>query len=230
MADSPALAMTDGSVPDAQARITRLGLTHHLVTRFTSFVAVDTTRRVGAGTPEQVVQPVERPEGVDVEAASGRITLSERKVTTRQEPAPAGKPRAPIDHARRDERAGPVPMEPPRSSAAYTNEPDENVDAGSDLEEKAGDSDDAGAEEAQPEPEQPAVEDEASAYEPAQATAEMRSYSNEAQVESKRGCGCRVAGSSSSGGWVLAFALLGFALVRRSHRRSKRVDNSGRSH
>jgi Ca-activated chloride channel family protein len=49
--------------------ITRLGLEHHLVTQFTSLVAVDRSRRVGDGAPTTVVQPVEVPEGVDGEMA-----------------------------------------------------------------------------------------------------------------------------------------------------------------
>jgi Ca-activated chloride channel homolog len=61
----------EGSDPDAQRQITELGLAHDLVTRFTSLVAVDTSRRVGRGDPRTLVQPVEAPEGVDVEMAGG---------------------------------------------------------------------------------------------------------------------------------------------------------------
>jgi Ca-activated chloride channel homolog len=61
----------DGGDAAAQQEITRLGLDFGLVTRFTSFVAVDTSRRVGDGSPERVVQPVEAPEGVDVAMAGG---------------------------------------------------------------------------------------------------------------------------------------------------------------
>ena len=56
----------------AQGEITKLGVDFGLVTRFTSFVAVDSSRRVGTGDPTRVVQPVERPEGVDVDAAGGK--------------------------------------------------------------------------------------------------------------------------------------------------------------
>lgn len=49
--------------------ITDLGLSHRLVTPYTSFVAVDRSRVVGKGDPERVVQPVEVPEGVDAQMA-----------------------------------------------------------------------------------------------------------------------------------------------------------------
>jgi Ca-activated chloride channel homolog len=66
--------------------ITRLGLDFHLATRFTSFVAVDSSRRVGTGQPRTVVQPVEGPEGVDVAMAGG--------VRTKQRAVAAGHPGA----------------------------------------------------------------------------------------------------------------------------------------
>ncbi len=50
--------------PSARATITKLGKDFGLVTRFTSFVAVDNSRRVGDGEIKQVVQPHERPEGM----------------------------------------------------------------------------------------------------------------------------------------------------------------------
>jgi Ca-activated chloride channel family protein len=57
---------------EARREITRLGIDHHLVTPFTSFVAVDRSRRVAAGTLATIEQPVEEPEGVDVEMAGGQ--------------------------------------------------------------------------------------------------------------------------------------------------------------
>lgn len=59
----------DPSGSSIQEQITALGIAHHLVTRFTSFVAVDTETTVGDGAPAHVVQPVEVPEGVDAAAA-----------------------------------------------------------------------------------------------------------------------------------------------------------------
>lgn len=52
--------------------ITALGLTHRLVTRFTSFVAVDKSRTVN-GTLKTILQPVETPEGVDAMMAGAQI-------------------------------------------------------------------------------------------------------------------------------------------------------------
>lgn len=57
----------------AQGQITDLGIAHHLVTRFTSFVAVDRSRKVSDGSPARVNQPVEAPEGVDAEKAGARV-------------------------------------------------------------------------------------------------------------------------------------------------------------
>jgi Ca-activated chloride channel family protein len=57
--------------PRAQGEITRLGVEFGLVTRFTSFVAVDTSRRVGDGAPARVNQPQERPADVDLKSAGG---------------------------------------------------------------------------------------------------------------------------------------------------------------
>jgi Ca-activated chloride channel family protein len=62
----------EGSDAGVQDQITRLGIGFNLVTRFTSFVAVDNTRTIGDGRPQRVVQPVEEPEGVDVDMAGGR--------------------------------------------------------------------------------------------------------------------------------------------------------------
>lgn len=61
-----------GEGASAQAEITALGVAHHLVTRFTSFVAVDRSRKVGDGAPAQVVQPVHVPEDVDAAMAGAR--------------------------------------------------------------------------------------------------------------------------------------------------------------
>jgi Ca-activated chloride channel homolog len=66
------LAYSDRAA-SAREQITDLGVRHHLVTRFTSFVAVDRTRKVGDGSPAQITQPVETPEGVDAEKAGARV-------------------------------------------------------------------------------------------------------------------------------------------------------------
>jgi Ca-activated chloride channel family protein len=52
--------------------ITNLGLNFHLVTEYTSFVAVDRTRVVdGAGHARTVEQPAVSPEGVNIDSAVG---------------------------------------------------------------------------------------------------------------------------------------------------------------
>lgn len=58
--------------PDKEAvdAITAIGLKHRIVTAYTSFVAVDRSRKVGKGKPKKVVQPVETPEGVDASMAA----------------------------------------------------------------------------------------------------------------------------------------------------------------
>ena len=67
-----------GHDQDAVDQITALGLGHRLVTRYTSFVAVDRSRVVGKGTPKTIVQPVEAPEGVDPVAAGARRLSAHR--------------------------------------------------------------------------------------------------------------------------------------------------------
>jgi Ca-activated chloride channel family protein len=65
-------ALWQNQNPDAEREITELGLDFHIVTRFTSFVAVDRSRKVGDGNPETIVQPVEAPEDVDADMAGAR--------------------------------------------------------------------------------------------------------------------------------------------------------------
>lgn len=60
----------------AEREIVELGEKFELVTRFTSLVAVDRSRSVGQGSPQKVVQPLEGPEGVDLERAGGRSAAS----------------------------------------------------------------------------------------------------------------------------------------------------------
>jgi Ca-activated chloride channel family protein len=55
--------------------ITDLGLRFHLVTAYTSLIAVDWSKRTGDGRPETIVQPVEAPEGLDP-AMAGAVAYS----------------------------------------------------------------------------------------------------------------------------------------------------------
>ncbi len=59
-------------------KITQTALNHHLVTAYTSFVAVDEHVIVGDGNPKRVVQPVEAPEGVDPVAAGAPVIAGPR--------------------------------------------------------------------------------------------------------------------------------------------------------
>ncbi|HET7586316.1 MAG TPA: VIT domain-containing protein [Gemmatimonadaceae bacterium] len=51
--------------------IVRLAVQHHLVSQYTSFVAVDESRVVGDGHPLRIMQPVELPEGVSYKGIFG---------------------------------------------------------------------------------------------------------------------------------------------------------------
>jgi Ca-activated chloride channel family protein len=59
-----------GQDPDRKAEVTRLGLSYHLLTAYTSFVAVDTQVR-NAGGSTTVTQPLPLPEGVSEAAVGG---------------------------------------------------------------------------------------------------------------------------------------------------------------
>jgi Ca-activated chloride channel family protein len=59
----------DGGSSDTVEAITQLGLSHRLVTRYTSLVAVDRSKKV-TGDLKTIVQPVEVPEGVDASMAA----------------------------------------------------------------------------------------------------------------------------------------------------------------
>lgn len=81
--------------PSAQVveAITDLGLSHRIVTQYTSFVAVDKSRRL-SGQARTISQPVEAPEGVDATAAGAHVLSAKkpmrRKASTRAyRPAPS---------------------------------------------------------------------------------------------------------------------------------------------
>ncbi len=67
LSDYNSLRADDGRIGD----VTRLGLEYHLLTAWTSFVAVDTRVRNSDGRPEQVVQPLPLPRGVSDYAIGG---------------------------------------------------------------------------------------------------------------------------------------------------------------
>jgi Ca-activated chloride channel family protein len=60
-----------GPDADRKAEVTRLGLAYHLLTAYTSFVAVDTQVRNAAGSATTVTQPLPMPECVSDQAVGG---------------------------------------------------------------------------------------------------------------------------------------------------------------
>jgi Ca-activated chloride channel family protein len=63
----------DNVTAQTASQITELGLGFHMVTDYTSFVAVDRTRVVAASGPSKIIeQPALAPAGVSLEAAIGR--------------------------------------------------------------------------------------------------------------------------------------------------------------
>jgi hypothetical protein len=60
-----------GERPEVVDEITRLGLRHGLVTRYTSYVAVEETMVVSGGSPRRVRVPVDMPEGVRFDGVFG---------------------------------------------------------------------------------------------------------------------------------------------------------------
>ncbi len=60
-----------GADQGRRAEVTRLGLAYHLLTAYTSFVAVDTEVRNAGGTSTTVTQPLPMPEGVSDAAIGG---------------------------------------------------------------------------------------------------------------------------------------------------------------
>jgi len=209
--------LLDGSQPDARARITELGLSHRLVTRFTSFVAIDSSRRVGSGDPRQVVQPAERPEGVDVTRAGGKVLISEdvevvelsekdrkkeRKDVAASAAAEEPAPREP--EARKPEPPPPPPTQAPAPVTAAPSDGDDHG-YGYDDAESGAELEAAPAEEAEEYQEAP-----------------VNYSAAREEVEPKRGCGCRMVGSATSGGLPLALGLglAGLWCVRRRRQRA----------
>lgn len=67
------------TTPD-EAEITKLGLDYRLMTAYTSFVAVDETRKTEGGAPVVVEVPVEMPDGVSHEGVFGPNSRAEAKL------------------------------------------------------------------------------------------------------------------------------------------------------
>jgi Ca-activated chloride channel family protein len=229
-------AMWDRGSPAVRREIIELGEKFHLVTRFTSLVAVDRSRRVGDGRPETVVQPAEAPEGVDLEKAGGarpkqKVVLSSDSVITeigesrRDKSTSRATGRRPGAAAPAATQA-PTPPPPAPPATAPVPEPEsaaEPADAKELAQAEEGATygfDDAPSAESEPPAPTDAhgrgYESEAAAEE-SEAQPENVAY---ASVEQKRGCGCRVVGGPSSKiSWLAAaFALFVVCFRRRGRR------------
>jgi len=100
-----------GASPELADRIVAVSLAHRVLSRFTAFVAVDRSRRTGAGAPQPVLQPVELPGGW---SAAGLMQLAggavpERLFRAAPSAPQAGSNRFSSDRAPRRSRAVPLP-------------------------------------------------------------------------------------------------------------------------
>jgi hypothetical protein len=196
---------------DVTDQIIGLGLAHHLVTRFTSFVAVDLSRRVGRGRPRQIVQPVETPEGVDPEAAGARSEL-----VLRSEPESAEVMVEPPPEEREEEAE-----EAPRPyGGEYWRDEDRGSGAVSDSTEFNFDDDAVEGDLARPDGERIMARQAApmGGAEPGEDT-HYESESLDAPPAARRGargCHCRAPASPSHGlGWPILALGLALLLLRR---------------
>lgn len=78
-----------GANDERKKEVTSLGLTYHLLTAYTSFVAVDTAVRNAGGQSTRVVQPLPMPDGVSDAAVGGSLSYQAAGVVTNQAFAPA---------------------------------------------------------------------------------------------------------------------------------------------
>jgi len=91
--------------------ITKLGLEHRIVTRWTSLVAVDRSRalQVGSG-PKTIRQPVDAPEGVNAVMAGARTTAAVQSVFGGSPGGAMATPETAMDKA--EPAAAPMPAAP----------------------------------------------------------------------------------------------------------------------
>jgi Ca-activated chloride channel family protein len=82
----------DGPSGEVVEAITRLGLRHHLMTAYTSLVAVDSEIANWTGSSTPVTIPVEMPEDVSYEGNFGYVASGKAMPILRQAPLPAAEP------------------------------------------------------------------------------------------------------------------------------------------
>ncbi len=81
-----------GRDPSIEAEVTALGLRYHLMTEYTSFIAVDSDRRNSDGNSVTVEQPLPLPQGVSGLSGPARTTVARHRSVAPKpavEPAPA---------------------------------------------------------------------------------------------------------------------------------------------
>jgi Ca-activated chloride channel family protein len=126
------------------AEITRIGLGHRLVTKYTSFVAVEEKLVVSDGMPKRVRVPVEMPAGVSWEGVFGEARSEEAAAlgVLSAAPPPASTPlvkrgRSPVPEASHREADGPARPEDFRASRPVEPEtglePRDETGAGAEL-------------------------------------------------------------------------------------------------
>ncbi len=226
----------DGGDPArVRAEIIKLGLAHDLVTQYTSLVAVDRSRVVGDGKPATVVQPVDAPEGVNVEMAGEVRVPPGWGVARKAKSMSSGSGATGLGNTgAAGHGATPAAAPVPQSAPMPGPQPGHaGVGLGAAPAEGADDEDAKELADVKPAAEPP------SAYNPTASEdgdgdgvregASMSGPPSEsdsgdkdtayAAVEPKRGCGCRVPGGASSGGgaaWIaLGLGALGVGLRRR---------------
>ncbi|MCC6523883.1 MAG: VWA domain-containing protein [Polyangiaceae bacterium] len=190
---------------DVKSQITALGLEHRLVTRFTSFVAVDASRKVGDGTPDRIVQPVAVPEGVDGDMAGARVSPQGTVKKPPVGPAPVAPSPAPRPEVVSLPTAAPptVTLDPgPALQTSPSPSPVAGMSPGSSGDYRAGESSKSAA-----------GLDEELRLDAAPAPPEA--------AYGKRGCHCGVVGQGEGAplGWLAALAGLGAFGLRLRRRR-----------
>ncbi len=107
-----------GRSNDLKEPITQLGLDYHLMTQFTSFVAVEDRVITEGGRPRRVEVPVEMPEGVSRNGVFGGVSAENARMVAHQVYAPAG---GFLPMARSATPTQPVPVPMPMKTAPEPN-------------------------------------------------------------------------------------------------------------
>jgi Ca-activated chloride channel homolog len=107
-----------GRADDLKEPITQLGLDYHLMTQFTSFVAVEDRVVTEGGRPRRVEVPVEMPEGVSRNGVFGGVSAENARMVASPVYAPTG---GFLPMARSAAPTQPVPIPIPMKTAPEPN-------------------------------------------------------------------------------------------------------------